>query len=320
MEKNKLALLSDTHLAGCVMVDGAKREAQLISMCTGSYAGPQIYNNGEDVRDCDALVLCKRGLQKFLMKEVCVFYTKESASIFYQQQESGKLALRLNISFHMYTNYNPLPSEQSISLRTKRTVGANKFAPRKFVPLSMVTADKMLKWNVMGVQGAILSQSMDPVFISSFIINARADHDELYKMICGRYPSKNVEDRRIICPKIVVMQPQAPYTLDIEPYSPGERYAVMWNITNPEDIELVSCTSGYCWDGTPSKISDIGLLEEIKNIYTIMGIDIGNPTYNDVKYTLNTKNYFSAMDRVKQAFRSSQMGNWVEKTRRIVEN
>lgn len=47
------------------MLNSVKREATLVSWASGSYAGPTIYNNDGVVRDCDALVLCKRGLQKW---------------------------------------------------------------------------------------------------------------------------------------------------------------------------------------------------------------------------------------------------------------
>ncbi|CAD5228321.1 unnamed protein product [Bursaphelenchus xylophilus] len=309
IQENPLASLTDTHLAGIVMVNAADRKATLIAMSTGSYSGPQIYNNGFDVRDCDAIVTCKRALQRFLMKEVIVFCANPAASIFCQEEKSIKLKLRPNVSFHLYCNYNPLPGEQTSSLRTKKPVGINKFAPRRFVPLSMVTADKILKWNVMGVQGAILTQSMEPVFLKSIIVNANADYDELHLMLCGRYKDSNA-------PKIVIMPPIAPYDLNIAPYQPGERYGLLWSITEPDETSILSCSSGFNWDGSPSIISRIGLFSVVKKIYKAFGMDIGEAQYLDIKHAANTIEYFSKLGVFKRTLEESKLGTWIQKNNR----
>ena len=46
------------------MVNSVTRAATLVAFASGSYAGPLLDLADSAVRDCDALVLCRRGLQK----------------------------------------------------------------------------------------------------------------------------------------------------------------------------------------------------------------------------------------------------------------
>lgn len=183
-----MSQLVDTHLSGCVMIDGNTRTGNLVSLACGSYAGPLIYNNGFDVRDCDALVLCKRGVQHFLFQHIQQFYTQPSRSIFYLKD--NQLTLRPNITFHFYMNYSPV-ADSSISnlpVTTKPTHGINKFAPRQFISHSMNTVDKVMKWNVTGIQGAVLSSFIGPIFVRSFTINFDANPQTVQKAFYGRCP------------------------------------------------------------------------------------------------------------------------------------
>ncbi|GAB1602622.1 adenosine deaminase domain-containing protein 1-like isoform X1 [Argonauta hians] len=50
----------------------------------------------------------------------------------------------------------------------------------------MSTCDKILKWNVLGLQGSLLSQIINPVYISSITLASHFDHGHLSRAACCR--------------------------------------------------------------------------------------------------------------------------------------
>ncbi|XP_022085646.1 adenosine deaminase domain-containing protein 1-like isoform X2 [Acanthaster planci] len=50
----------------------------------------------------------------------------------------------------------------------------------------MSTSDKLLLWNVLGLQGALLSQFMEPVYLETITLGSNYDHGHLARAVCCR--------------------------------------------------------------------------------------------------------------------------------------
>ncbi|XP_050436072.1 tRNA-specific adenosine deaminase 1 isoform X2 [Adelges cooleyi] len=69
------------------------------------------------------------------------------------------------------------------------TVGAVRTKPGRGDPtLSMSCSDKILRWNHIGVQGAMLSLLIDPVYLSTMVISGQCpySHTALHRAVVGR--------------------------------------------------------------------------------------------------------------------------------------
>ncbi|KAK9963747.1 hypothetical protein ABG768_006913 [Culter alburnus] len=174
-------------------------ECEVVALGTGSSntkASPA--PTGRILHDSHAVVTARRSLMRFLYRNLLLFFSKNSAleekSVFQQDQTTKLLSLKNHITLHLYLSQLPkgaaqIPSQLrlnplSISAwEVNNQIGLHVVVEGKVFSkfsssyeqmgshvVSMSATDKIMQWQVLGFQGALLSHFIEPVYVSSIFI------------------------------------------------------------------------------------------------------------------------------------------------------
>ncbi|XP_032090172.1 double-stranded RNA-specific adenosine deaminase [Thamnophis elegans] len=187
--------------------------------------GEELSLKGETVNDCHAEIISRRGFVRFLYNELMNFDPLAPEESIFQLAEDRKLKIKDDVSFHLYISTAPCGdgalfdkscSEQANTagedqhqplfetprqgkLRTKVENGEGTIPVESsdIVPTwdgiqhgerlrTMSCSDKILRWNVLGLQGALLSHFIHPVYLRSVTLGYLYSQGHLTRAICCR--------------------------------------------------------------------------------------------------------------------------------------
>jgi hypothetical protein len=138
--------------------------------------------NCRAIRDCHAEILARRGLILFLLQEM-VKVKRGAIRCCVMQHSQYKYTLRRGVKFHLYVSKVPcgdaaVPDGDG-HLRYVKAHGQGEILTREPDGLyKMSCSDKIALWNVVGVQGALLSKILtEPIFLSSIFIGSVEKRD-----------------------------------------------------------------------------------------------------------------------------------------------
>ncbi|XP_015242354.1 PREDICTED: double-stranded RNA-specific editase B2-like [Cyprinodon variegatus] len=212
-------------LAGIVMTRGFDlRSAQVVSLATGTKCLDSMTakDEGCTLRDCHAEVLSRRALVRFFFTQLelalCEREEGEDQSIFVADKDSTyHFQLREGVRFHMYVSMSPCGDARLNSpYETKPAYPSRKFRCRLRVkvnggegtlpvvsqsthqkwdsvvlgqPVHMASVsctDKIAKWSVVGLQGALLTRLVKPIYLHSLTVGTLSHTGHLGRAITCR--------------------------------------------------------------------------------------------------------------------------------------
>ncbi|GJJ07391.1 hypothetical protein Clacol_001593 [Clathrus columnatus] len=260
-----------TILASITLVNHISQTSKLVSLATGVKCLPEsrLSFSGDVIHDSHAEILARRGFIRWLLEEVGRVITASSPSPWIDCEQ--KWHLRDGVTVHLYVSTLPcgdastrilslLPQDPEIAALKNRTVSVttttgatrgrenyNLFGVLRTKPgradsepsFSMSCSDKIARWSILGIQGALLSILFDPIYINEIIIGEVEDrYKDITKEDCQRAFWKRLNCERVrvdITPPFRLHPPNITFTAIVFPFSRGsiqERLGTSPNSSN----------------------------------------------------------------------------------------
>ncbi|EFB28693.1 hypothetical protein PANDA_013628, partial [Ailuropoda melanoleuca] len=339
-------------LAGIVMTTGLDvRQAQVIVLSSGTkcISGEHINDQGLVVNDCHAEIVARRALVHFLYAQLELHLSKrreDSEHSIFEQSKDGGYRLRDNVLFHLYVSTSPcgdarLHSPYEITadlnsskhivrklrghLRTKIESGEGTVPVRGPSTvqtwdgvllgeqlITMSCTDKIARWNVLGLQGALLCHFIEPVYLHSIIVGSLHHTGHL-----SRIMSHRTEDIGQLPTSYRHNRPLLSGVSHAEARQPGKspHFSVNWVMGNA-DVEIIDGTTGKRSCGGSSRLCKHVFSARWARLYGKLSTRI--PSHGDTpsmycEAKRGACTYQSVKQQLFKAFQKAGLGTWVRK-------
>ncbi|XP_063432281.1 double-stranded RNA-specific adenosine deaminase-like isoform X2 [Mytilus trossulus] len=255
----------ESVVASIIMENCLTGQKTVISLGSGNVFVDEesLGNNGEAVIDSHAEIIAKRGFQRVLYQEVCRLKKEGTDTLgMLKVLPNDRIALQNGIKLHLYISkapcgdgsvftlsqpgshtdtgnfHRPTQSDKKQGLLRAKIARGEGAIPVSELPddrlHKMSCSDKICKWNVLGLQGALLSSVMDsPLFLSSIVVGDVYNFNHLSRALCCRVKKQHPCISSETSPVIVNHPDIAVSTIcDLPEIGKSKPVSVNWNIVD----------------------------------------------------------------------------------------
>ncbi|XP_041718602.2 double-stranded RNA-specific editase 1 isoform X1 [Coregonus clupeaformis] len=339
-------------LAGVVMTTGTDvKEAQVICVSTGTKCinGEYMSDRGLALNDCHAEIIARRSLIRYLYAQLEHFLSnnkeEQQKSIFMRCDKRG-YRLKDNVQFHLYISTSPCgdarifspheagmedqgdrhpnrkargqlrtkieSGEGTIPVRTSNTIQTWDGVLQGERLLTMSCSDKIARWNVLGIQGSLMSYFTEPIYFSSIILGSLYHADHLSRAMYQRIA--DIED---LPQQFSLNRPLLSGISNAEARQPGKapNFSVNW-VVGDQALEVINATTGKDDMGRASRLCKHALYCRFIRLHSKLSstlrIKVSKPSsYHDAKEA--AVEYHNAKQTLIKVFHKSGLGAWVKK-------
>ncbi|KAF3822908.1 hypothetical protein GH733_010344, partial [Mirounga leonina] len=319
--------------------------------------GDSLSLKGETVNDCHAEIISRRGFIRFLYSELMKYNPQTAKESIFEPAKGGeKLQIKKTVSFHLYISTAPCgdgalfdkscsdravessdsrhypvfenPKQGKLRTKVENGEGTIPVESSDIVPTwdgirlgerlrTMSCSDKILRWNVLGLQGALLTHFLQPVYLKSVTLGYLFSQGHLTRAICCRVTRDGSAFEDGLRPPFIVNHPKVGRVSVYDSKRQSgktKETSVNWCLADGYDLEILDGTRGAV-DGPRNELSRVSK----KNIFLLFKKlcsfryrrDLLRLSYGEAKKA--AREYEIAKNYFKKSLRDMGYGNWISK-------